>query len=309
MVREIPLTQGHVALVDDDDFPFVNQFKWSVVKTGKHIYARRAVIVDGDWHAIPMHRVIAAAPTGVEVDHWNGNGLDNQRENLRCCSNRQNKANSKGHGKSFKGVSQNRSSHCYAASITISGAPIHLGTYDSAAAAARVFDAAAKRFYGEFSLGNFPEIDPDADAIAARILAGGAPPDRSHMRKVRRLVTDADVIAIRERYASGECQQSQLAAEYGLKTAAICHIITGRTFKGIGVPVTPERRKELHRAHLSGNARSRRLTDAHVTAIRDRYQPHVVTARMLAAEFGVSVPTIYSIVNGYSYRRNAKEAA
>src|SRR5579859_2501899 len=108
-MREIPLTQGKVALVDDADFDWLNQWKWCAMKVGKTHYAvRNEPRQPGKKRKlILMHREIAAQAGLSDVDHENHAGLDNQRHNLRPCTRAQNMANMSGaRGRSgFRGIS------------------------------------------------------------------------------------------------------------------------------------------------------------------------------------------------------------
>jgi hypothetical protein len=155
-VKEIPLTQGKVALVDDDLFDYLNQWSWF------------AALVHGKWYAqrqagrpqktVRMHRVVAGAPDEVKVDHINGNGLDNRRENLRNCSQTQNCYNRKlpmNSTTGFKGVCFHKRDRKYSVHIGFQKRKIWLGYYQTAEEAARAYDEAAKRLYGEFAKLNF----------------------------------------------------------------------------------------------------------------------------------------------------------
>jgi hypothetical protein len=94
-MKEIPLTQGKVALVDDEDYEYLNQFKWCAHNRRNTSYAVRALPIDKNekQNTIKMHRVIINTPKEMETDHINGNGLDNRRENLRIVTTRQNQQN------------------------------------------------------------------------------------------------------------------------------------------------------------------------------------------------------------------------
>ena len=96
-MMEISLTQGQVALVDDGDYEILNQYKWyanSVRAQGKKFYAYRNVKMEnGKKTAIVMHRTIIEIPEGFVCDHIDGNGLNNQKTNLRAVSSRQNSQN------------------------------------------------------------------------------------------------------------------------------------------------------------------------------------------------------------------------
>src|SRR5690348_17197510 len=94
-MKEIPLTQGKVALVDDEDFDFLNQWKWHAVKWKNGFYARRNLKIDGVMKNIMMHRVIMEMEKYPDllIDHENGDTLDNQRKNLRKTDYKGNSAN------------------------------------------------------------------------------------------------------------------------------------------------------------------------------------------------------------------------
>ncbi len=106
---EIPLTKGQIAFVDDEDFEFLTKHKWQAHKSQSKSswYARRIPHKRGRAVTIIMHRLITGAPPGVHVDHIDGNGLNNQRSNLRLCTRSQNLANSRLNCKNksgYKGV-------------------------------------------------------------------------------------------------------------------------------------------------------------------------------------------------------------
>ncbi|HEY1248826.1 MAG TPA: HNH endonuclease [Nitrososphaera sp.] len=150
---EIPLTQGKVAFVDDDDLDLVDGYKW---------YAQRTA--EGRWYAatmirgyvVLMHRLLMNAQDGIEVDHINGNTLDNRRENMRFATRSQNMQNArkrKGTTSKYKGVSWQRGK--WIVQIQINGKCSYLGRYSDEEEAARVYDEAAKEAFGEFASLNF----------------------------------------------------------------------------------------------------------------------------------------------------------
>ena len=156
-MKEIQLTRGMVALVDDEDHERVAQFKWQALQgSGSDcwyaVHSRRPE-KGGN---IPMHRLIMNAPVGAMVDHINGNGLDNQRANLRLASNRQNQHNTtRAWGRSgIRGVVWDSNpalkSHWFS-SIRVEGSRINLGHFMTKEEAAAAYRAASLQYHGEFS--------------------------------------------------------------------------------------------------------------------------------------------------------------
>ena len=133
-MREIILTQGKVALVDDENFERLNQFKWCAAKIGKMFYAQRSIPkINGKQATIVMHReIMGKPPKGFEIDHENGNGLWNLKNNLRFVTNRQNcqnKRNGKNKSSQFPGVSWKKKNKKWQAYITINGINKYLGYF------------------------------------------------------------------------------------------------------------------------------------------------------------------------------------
>lgn len=155
MTREIPLTQGKVALVSDHRFAFLSQFVWYAHKNrhGKW-YAVRSVGKNMVW----MHRVIMNPPDNMEVDHRDGDGLNNQDENLRIATHAQNMINSKkiraNNTTGYRGIFRKRKK--WVAQVQKHGKCVFSKTYPTAEEAARGYDQAARRHFGEFAVLNFP---------------------------------------------------------------------------------------------------------------------------------------------------------
>jgi len=158
-MKEIPLTRGLVALVDDEDFEQVSQFKWYPHVLPHTTYATRFVKDETGRvkTSQSMHRFLMDASKGVEVDHKNGNGLDNQRGNLRFASKSQNvrnrRCNRKGNKSGFKGVyvePYNR----FRAVIKWEGKNVCIGLFGNAEEAAAAYDQRANDLYGEFAKTN-----------------------------------------------------------------------------------------------------------------------------------------------------------
>ena len=141
-MKQIPLTQGRVALIDDEDFELIRQWKWrTVLFDKKHLYVMSSIKRDNKWHNILMHRLIMNAQKGQEIDHRNGNRLDNRRSNLRFCTSSQNKMNMKKHkGTSrYKGVSWQKQRGKWIAGIMLNYKKTHLGYFADEVEAAKPY--------------------------------------------------------------------------------------------------------------------------------------------------------------------------
>lgn len=158
-MKEISLTQGKVTLVDDGDYETLARFKWHAHRQPQGIfYAERECRVHGRQKTIKMHQVIMQAKG---IDHWDGDGLNNQRSNLRVATTAQNQANrvrlvTNTSGR--RGVSWSRKMMRWRARIGVDGSVRHLGFFDDLDEAARVYDTAARQFFGEFARLNFPAL-------------------------------------------------------------------------------------------------------------------------------------------------------
>lgn len=161
---EIPLTKGCVALVDDRDNHLAT-FKWHTHENPPGVYARRTIAGRLGRSRIEfMHHAVLGVPSSVQVDHVNGNGLDNRRENLRIASHAQNQANrrlGKNNTSGFKGVYWHRGHGRWRAAIKVSGRKIVLGHFITPEAAARAYDKAALEHFGAYARINFPEMTPE----------------------------------------------------------------------------------------------------------------------------------------------------
>lgn len=162
IMKEIQLNHGIIALVDDEDFDRVNQFKWYGYKNGRTTYCIRNIRINGKRSSQSLHHFILniqnAKLNKIEVDHISGNGLDNQKHNLRVCSHSENMMNqrSKKNGSSkFVGVSWNKRDNNFQSEIRYNGIRYYLGTYKSEIDAARAHDNKAKELFGEFANLNF----------------------------------------------------------------------------------------------------------------------------------------------------------
>lgn len=150
-MKEIPLTQGKVALVDDEDFDFLNQWKWYAhkQKSGR-FYAERA---GKDCTNIFMHRVIMQISPYHITDHKDGNGLNNQKSNLRECTYPQNAQNSR-LNKGNKGVYYNERDKLWIARLQCNGDRKYIKSSKKKEVALAAYDSAAKFYFGDFAQTN-----------------------------------------------------------------------------------------------------------------------------------------------------------
>lgn len=154
-MKEIPLTQGKVALVDDTDFEAVNASNWCL---SSHGYAVRHIPGSGQKGKNQyLHRFLL--PDAEEIDHRDGNKLDNRRSNLRGCSHQENTRAAhkprKNGSSQYRGVSWDRQKNKWTAYFRLQGKKKFLGYFDVESDAARAYDIAARKHYGEFAYPNF----------------------------------------------------------------------------------------------------------------------------------------------------------
>jgi len=156
-MKEIKLSQTgknkgkYVALVDDEDYDYLNQWRWCVDVKKNTCYAMRR-----DKITISLHRVIINTPEGIEVDHIDHNGLNCQKYNMRNCSHADNLKNKKPCGKSkYLGVYFMGKYRYIRAQIQINGTCHYLGHFKTEIEAAKSYDKKAKEVHGEFANLNF----------------------------------------------------------------------------------------------------------------------------------------------------------
>jgi hypothetical protein len=158
--REIPLTQGKVAIVDDCDYPRASKFNWSLAERRGKLYAIRTTAAEGKTERVYLHRYLLDAAQGAQVDHRDGDGLNNRRDNIRLATPLQNvrnrrKGDSGCTASRYKGVFlQARHKHLnkpWFARIGLEGGHLNLGSYHSQEEAALAYNAAAIKYFGEFA--------------------------------------------------------------------------------------------------------------------------------------------------------------
>lgn len=150
-MKKIPLTKGKFAIVDDEDYELLSHWKWYV---NYHGYAERDTTSSGKTLHFKMHQVIMGHVDGKEIDHKNGDKLDNTRSNLRFCTHSQNLGNigrSKHNKTGLKGVHWYTKYGCYRAQIRDKGKVRWLGNFKTAIEAHEAYTAAASKIHGEFA--------------------------------------------------------------------------------------------------------------------------------------------------------------
>lgn len=161
-MKIIELTQGYKTKVDDDDYEKLKGYSWhtQLQQRGTVVTAARTSTISQDGvrgKCIYMHRVIMNCPDGMQVDHIDRDTLNNQKSNLRICSNSENQANQMIPHGTFRGIKKRKNGN-YTARLIYETKQINLGTYKTPIEAAMRYDAAAVYCYREFAVINFPEF-------------------------------------------------------------------------------------------------------------------------------------------------------
>lgn len=157
-MKKVELNGGCYVTIDDEDYDIISKHKWYVHWCGRRKKYKYAIanirLSDGRRTTIKMHRVIMDAPSGYEIDHIDGDGLNNQRLNLRVVNKNQNMMNMAVHRDNqtgYKGVSKSRGVGRYRARIRVYGKEICLGCYKTAIDAHHAYTKAANQYFGEYA--------------------------------------------------------------------------------------------------------------------------------------------------------------
>jgi hypothetical protein len=158
---KIPLSKEKgYASISPNDFGKVSKYKWYLRKDG---YAACTSRVGGN--NILMHRFITRAPAGINIDHINGNRLDNRRENLRFATQKENCQNAKGKRGGLKGIYYHPRDKNWIANIGMDGKTHFIGAYNNPEDAALAYDSAALYYFKEFAKINYPSIPTSPHSI------------------------------------------------------------------------------------------------------------------------------------------------
>lgn len=156
----IPLSRGLYTLVDRGDFERLSKYKWCIQKGKNTYYAVRYIsIQNGKQRLVRMHRAIMDIPVDMEIDHKNGCGLDNRKQNLRPATHRQNIRNQRRQNRKktsqYKGVYWYERDKKWMALIGFNYKRYYLGCFVDEVEAAKVYDTKARELFGEFARTNF----------------------------------------------------------------------------------------------------------------------------------------------------------
>lgn len=154
-------TDGSAIYVDVSTYQWAHHYRWNVKhdKRGVSYACAHWKRPDGSWTKLALHRLIAAAARGTEVDHVDRNGLNNLQSNLRLtdrCGNTRNRRSFRGSTSQYKGVSWSTRDNVWRAQIQVDGRGRFLGNFLLAENAARAYDREARSAFGEFAVLNFP---------------------------------------------------------------------------------------------------------------------------------------------------------
>jgi hypothetical protein len=155
------LGEGEWTILDQKDYYLLSNLKWGIEGKRDKFYAVCNIKIEpGRTKLLSLHRAIMDVPKGLLVDHKNGNPLDNRRANLRLATHTQNMHNRKKiktkTSSQYIGASLDKRSGRWASKIRCHGKKVHLGCFGSDIEAAKAYDAAARKYHGEFARLNFP---------------------------------------------------------------------------------------------------------------------------------------------------------
>lgn len=154
-MKQIPLSKGRFALVDDEDYDSLMQWKWLYTKG--YAARRKSCGANGKrrWETILMHRVIMNTPKGMSTDHIDGDPLNNQKSNLRICTHAENMRNTTNNRKNntsgYKGVTRSKFGKRWVARIKVNNRTKHIGVFDDIKDAASAYNKEAAILHKSFA--------------------------------------------------------------------------------------------------------------------------------------------------------------
>jgi len=157
-----PSHPNKFTLVDDKDYVVLNKYKWTASRqrpTGT-FYALRGIYRDNKWTTLSMHLMILGNVEGKEIDHRDRDGLNNQRHNLRHCTNTENQRNRVApinNSSGYKGIGWSKRDNRWRARLAYNGKDIYIGQFKCLIKAVEAYDKAVVKYHGEFAQLNFPE--------------------------------------------------------------------------------------------------------------------------------------------------------
>jgi len=151
------------AIVDDDDFDRISKYKWSVHKKGNCFYAHRGFVCNGKLKHVLMHQEILNFPKDLDIDHINGNSIDNRKSNLRICLHQENAYNrrpNKDTETGYKDIHFVQKTHQFTVCITSNSKKHGIGNFKTLSEAIEAYNKAADKLHGEFA---FKQEMPPSD--------------------------------------------------------------------------------------------------------------------------------------------------
>lgn len=249
MTKEIILTKGYVAIVDDIDYDFLNKYNWHVTSKDSNFYAVRNG-VSTEPTLVKMHNVLLN--TSKLVDHINGNGLDNRRCNLREVTRSQNCLNSRKFKNSqfpYKGVRHNPKTNKFEARIQIEGKRRSLGNFNTLEEAAHSYDNYLRqnKIIGKF---NFPK-EGEIGILTPYPISSRKSRDKIILvgeNNPESILTENQVLEILYKYEHTDITQIELSNLYKVKQSTISCIVLNKTWKHIlRDPITYKNKTEQSR--------------------------------------------------------------